>query len=445
MEEFFKHNISNATVNYTNPEIQDIQTAMDTMLERLRTRVNSRGIFNISRIVHSGSMAEKTSLWKYRKCIAKSPGEEEQNSSRYFMELDNLAVLENAIKQCEDITTRCRGCIKIVNAPVDLERLAQFYLIEDRFNAESLKDIYVISELFLNEINDCLASSCDCLSLQSNEKNISFRPLSVEHKGGCGECTVVMPTGTLRVNTSVAVEKFSSDPNNCSLIFLWTSKAKTLSAPCPMLLQKPQPISSLPIYVDFLPTLESLQPTAGAEDEHDFFIVPKHCIVWCYDDRYQKWRKSCCMDEINAFTTKMSEKHKICYKIMKYFAETMLPPSCFMTNYHIKTAVLRHHTTCVDTTDDCVDCVMVIYRDLQHAYQTQELLSYQSNLNIFNKSASFIIDASVDAKRRCEGFIHSLCSVAISDTWESFIRKILRIFKQHRDISADPAYEYIWD
>ena len=121
-----------------------------------------------------------------------------------------------------------------------------------------------ISDLFLSEINYCLTSPCDCLSLQCDKdviglSKISLQPSSVEYNHGCGECTVDMPTGTLHVNTEININQyFLGGPNKCSLIFQWISKAKSLSAPDKDLLQEPQPISSLPIYTDFLPALESL-------------------------------------------------------------------------------------------------------------------------------------------------------------------------------------------
>ena len=60
LEEFFHHITSIAQVDNTNQEIKDIQNAVSIMLERIRTRVNSRGIFNIDRKVlpnklHSGN------------------------------------------------------------------------------------------------------------------------------------------------------------------------------------------------------------------------------------------------------------------------------------------------------------------------------------------------------------------------------------------------------
>ena len=420
LEEFFQHIISNAPVDFTSQEIQDIQNAVSTMLERIRTRVNSRGIFNIDRIVPSGSITEKLAIWKF-------------NEGNHYLEFDFLAVLKNVIKQSENHISLqfCQGCIRLVTPLVESERLRQYYNRQYsnngyEFIAKNLNSKDVISDLFLNEINCCLTSSCDCLCLRCDKDqnigrlySISLLPSSVEQRHGCGECTVDMPTGTLHVKTDINIKHdlFVHDPCQCSLILQWTSKAKTLSAPDKLLLQKPQPISSLPIYVDFLPALESLKPTSpGPGDEHDFFIVPKSCNV-CYDHYgYNKcrWRKSWCMAEIYAITNKMSDKHRRCYQIMKYLVEVGWFRS--LSNYHIKTAVLRHHTTCSNITDDCVDCVMETFRDLRQAYETEDLLSYQSNLNIFEG-----LSGLNDCTRDCERLITMLCSVSFTDSWENYI------------------------
>ena len=415
LEEFFHHITSTTPVDYTNQEIKDIQNAVSIMLERIRTRVNRAGIFNISRIVPSGSAVEKTSLWKFR-------------NGNHYLEFDFLALLNNSIKECEKQTSQkhCQGCIEIVNPPLELKRIRQYYSRECEFSAETLKMRRVISNLFLIEINCCLTSSCYCLSLQCVTEDggyykISLRPSPVEHNHGCSECTVDMPTGTLHVNTEINIHQFSSGPNKGSLIFQWISKTKSLSAPDELLLQKSQPISSLSIYVDFLPALESLKPTSpGAGDEHDFFIVPKSCNV--SDDYGDSWRKSWCMAEIHAFTQEMSDKDRRCYQIMKYLSERgrrfyTLP------NYHIKTVVLRHHTTCSDTTDDCVDCVTRMFLDLRQAYTTNKLLSYQSNLNILVLKRLYADNMDGIYMNRCESIINELCSVSDTDTWETFINE----------------------
>ena len=137
---------------------------------------------------------------------------------------------------------------------MNLNRLSQCY---DRkvFNAEALERKDLTSDLFREEINYCLTSLCDCISFHCDEDvsgyyNISLRPSSVEHKRGCGECTVEMPNGTLHVNTEITIRRYSRSPTNFSLIFIWTSKAKSLSVSDKQLLQKARPIHSLPIYVD---------------------------------------------------------------------------------------------------------------------------------------------------------------------------------------------------
>ena len=418
LEEHFHYITSKAAVDYTNQEIKDIQNAVLIMLEKIRTRVNNRGIFDIDRIVPSGSAAEQTSLWKF--------GDE-----NHYLEFDFLSVLKNKIRQCEDQPSQqhCQGCIEIVNPPVELKRLRQYYNKEDEFSGENLKDKSKISDLFLYEINYCLTSSCDCLSFQCYKDEygnykISFRTSSVEHNHGCCECTIDMPTGTLYVNTEIKIDQKSFGPNNCSLIFQWTSKSKTLSAPDELLLPKPQPIPSLPIYIDFLPALESLKPTSpGLEDEHDYFIVPKHCNV-CYDEKpfrsfRDRWRKSWCMAEIQAITHEMSDKHRRCYQIMKYLIEVRVLNT--FPNYAIKTVVLRHHATCSDTTDDCVDCVIGMFQYLGHACRTCKLLSYQSNLNILNDDNHD--DYIKYHAPNCERNIYNLFLVSDTDSWGTFIRK----------------------
>ena len=236
LKQFFQHVIANTSVDFTNPEIQDIQTAMDTMLDRIKTRVYSRDIFKIARIVRDGSMAEKTSLWKSKK-------------SHHYLKFDFLAALENSVKHCIDQTAYCPGCIKIVQTLVEKERLRQCYDGDDIlnaglresyrrggiFSAGALQSQHVINNLFIKEINYCLSSSCDCLTFQCNEDEdgyglyeISLRLSSIKHKHGCGECTVDMPTGTLHVNTEIDVKRVDVGPSNCSLIFQWISKANSL-------------------------------------------------------------------------------------------------------------------------------------------------------------------------------------------------------------------------
>ena len=95
------------------------------------------------------------------------------------------------------------------------------------------------------------------------------------------------------------------------------------------------------------------------------------------------------MAEINAFTGDMYDKHNRCYQIMKYPSEISE-----LSNNQIKTVVLHHNRKCSDTTDDCLDYVIGMFRNLQQANESNELLSYQSNLNIFKDNVVLKLSCS---------------------------------------------------
>ena len=125
------------------------------------------------------------------------------------------------------------------------------------------------------------------------------------------------------------------------------------------------------------------------------------------------------MTELNVFKTEMSVKHKNCYKIIKYFSETIVGHK--LPSYHIKTLVLRHHTKCSDTTKHGVDCLREIICDIHQAYETKQLLDYKTNLNMLGL---YEYDYQREA---CEMYIDKLCSVSEDDTWETFIAKMQEI------------------
>ena len=90
----------------------------------------------------------------------------------------------------------------------------------------------------------------------------------------------------------------------------------------------------------------------------------------------------------------------------------------------MKAIVLRHHTPCSDTTHDCVECVIRMYRDLLQAYEAKELLLYHSNLDIVKREYG---DGIAFKKKRCEFLINDVCSVSALDSWETFIMKITEV------------------
>ena len=145
-----------------------------------------------------------------------------------------------------------------------LDRLRIYYHSEV-YNETSLRSKAYLNDLLVNEINQCL-TVCGCLSFNCdrNEREfyiISLLPSPITHKRNCKECTVDMPTGTLYVNTKIptCISEERPGPSKCSLIFKWQRKIDSLSAPDRLLLQKPQPITSMLIHVDFIPALEPLK------------------------------------------------------------------------------------------------------------------------------------------------------------------------------------------
>ena len=327
----FEEIVTKVSIDYNNQEIQDIQTAVHTMLRRVVTRVNERGIFTISCIQPCGSMAEKTAIWKYK-----------TGAGEIYTEFDFLAVLDGSPETILDHD--CGVCVEVCKLPGDLE--AQMTRLDENIISKIKYGIMRegCDRLFWREVNSCLVSSCNCFSVEF-DTNVSWRHVSYEvtskagglhNQYGCNKCVVEMPTGILRMNNSVSVGRGGKSIGivDCSMVFLWSSKTENLSVYDQLLHEKVQPINTLLIHVDFLPALELFKPIPDESGyEHDFFIVPK-CCGRCW--RGGQWRKSSCMAEIAYIVSKMSEKHRKCYKIMKYFL-SFVDKYPHIKWYHVKT------------------------------------------------------------------------------------------------------------
>ena len=388
----------------------DIQAAVYNMLDRIQAAVNQRGIFNIARVQPCGSMAEKTSIWKYL-------------WGKPFIELDFLAILENSTDHYCDQGEQmsCPGCSKLVKSPVNLTPLNECHNSDVVFIPDQRNERKMVSELFLNEINFCLAALCGCMSVSCRREEdsfryihtIAFKPTSTENEHRCDKCTVDMPSGTLRVNTSLFVDKRSTGPSNCSLIFLWISKENRLSAPDRLLVQEPQPVATLPVFVDFLPALESVKSKAtGKGCTHESLIVPKGCNL-C--KTYHGWRKSSCMAEMNTFLYEMTENHRGCYQIIKYLLEIVTVRFIYAINkYHLKTAILNHRKTCPNTkvtTGNRVECVIKVIQELHHAYESETLNQHQTDVNIIKQQ-----EWLCDAKLLCQRILDNTILLTDKDT-----------------------------
>ena len=435
LNSIFEEIVTKVAVDLNNPEIIDIQSAVSEMLERIKTRINERGVFSISRILPSGSMAEKTSMWKFDGWPTEQP----------FIEFDFIAVLQATC----DIKPDCEECFCVNTLPARLKQLEKYYpdLYSLYLKSERLrKDI--LKECFIRETNDCIAS-CECLHVEgtypdNHWKEYMFVPSSSCSKAlqGCDKCIVDRPTGTIRVKSSVEIGKWNT---KCTLMFVWTSKAKTLCSRDKWSLPTTEKMDSLTIYIDFLPALEVFQleqqsadiaacssaglvlnPTSS-EYVHYRFLVPKHCVVCDKIEDKDTWRRSGCRKEIDIFVKKMSSTHRKCHQVLKYLVDRTRPNELYkpMNSYYIKVAVLHHNSSCSDADQDCAKCMFKLLDDIQQAYETRHLKSFHSQSNLLEdvQNYEFVNNLTYITLQR-----ESMNLVSESESLSSFLEKVAEQF-----------------
>ena len=237
-------------------------------------------------------------------------------------------------------------------------------------------------------------------------------------------------------------------------MFRWSSKANTISAYDRMLQEESSEVNRLAIHVDFLPAIEIHQSgthTAGswirnvigfipglsvltsdtAARKHDFFLVPKSCNVCAFEVcnilyGTEPWRKSNCLAEISHIVHDMSEKHKKCYKVIKYFLSIIEHIKIVRVNwYHVKTMVLNHSRECSDSSEGCAECVLKILAELKHAYKTKRLNSFtDSNVSILPTCIDIFFDGILyKTVIELEAAIKILCSVTDSDSCTTILER----------------------
>ena len=193
LKTFYEHILRNAPLNFNNKEIQDIQTAVRHMLERVTAQMNTEAEspFKISHIQPCGSMEEKAAILK---SIIKPYTYNGVLLTKYI-EFDYLAILD----QPDDVRLEgsCPGC-----------HLGLKSLIKQR-------NIFPIKrgsdDAFKSQSRRSIASLCSCFSLvyQRDKDDYQFLPtlLSFEpanpYINGCPSCTVAMDTGCLTVMPKV--------------------------------------------------------------------------------------------------------------------------------------------------------------------------------------------------------------------------------------------------
>ena len=409
LNSYFTDIVNTAPIDFQSVEPNDIYSAVCILLGRAATRITERGIFRISHLQQCGSVAENSTNWKY-----------DRQTSEPFTEFDFLAVLNKSFSVTDDLldTGRhctCFGCQPLRKPPLDLDLLGRYH----SNNKESLiSNIYkcdTIYKLFCQELSSSLAAECCCLEVKSDmsfenpyrQTKIWFSP-----KGpGCDQCSVDMPTGTLHVYTGNGICREISAPENCSVMFLWTSKAETLSAPTNSSLTDTcnMPVKNLIISVDFLPALELRKRKTN---EHECFLVPKPCNLAC---KSVGLRKSRCMHETDYMLNKMTVKHRRSYKIIKYLIHKLQSP-WFINRYHIKINAIHHDRMCSNSSQDSAGCVLKMFSELQSAYENKELKCFDSVTNLLScKDANHSEHYDALAKYYQE-IIRILCAVSETDT-----------------------------
>ena len=231
LDTIFEEVLTKESIDYNDKEIRDIQSAVNTMLNRIVIRVNKRGLFKISMIQLCGSMAEQTSSWKYDKY-----------TNERYTEFDFLATLEGNVQYT--CSSKCGGCV-VVN--MSTERLEAEWDVAIRGKDMKFLENFLkrekINSLFFREINTCLVCSCKCFSMElevgaGGVDTISFKASTADpdansiYPSGCLKCVVEMPSGFLRINDKVAISQGKGtmiDSIKCSLRFNWTTKLNKLS------------------------------------------------------------------------------------------------------------------------------------------------------------------------------------------------------------------------
>ena len=361
LKTFYENILRNAALNFNNKEIQDIQTAVRHMLERVTAQINTEAEsrFEISHIQPCGSMEEKSSILKSKCAI---PYDYNGVRLTKYIEFDYLAIIDLPDDaRLEGSCPACRIGEESILKQGDGDRFPLGYGSDDVFN---------------RQLGRSIASLCSCFSLMclGDEDNpylpipFSFEPAN-PNINGCPRCTVTMGTGCLTVMPKV-------NNGNCSLKLLWCSYVSSLSDfDCNDTLQTTKQIKYLPIHIDFIPARQiSGQHINGS---NPLFLVPKKCSsCQC------RCRLSDCLGEIEYFLNSVSEKHRKTYLIIKFISQFFED----LPKYHIKVVLFHHCKICTDTSEDYTTCVLSILRELSQSYKNGVLMAFRGNVNLLKNT-----------------------------------------------------------
>ena len=78
----------------------------------------------------------------------------------------------------------------------------------------------------------------------------------------------------------------------------------------------------------------------------------------------------------------MSEKHRKCYRIMKYLLSIIDKCHVNINGYYAKTIAMNHSKKCSDLSDNSAECVLEMFCQLTIAYEVEKLKPYHLDVNI---------------------------------------------------------------
>ena len=341
--------VDKAAVDHKSQEIQDITSALEELLNRLfsdeitvKYKLNeyfkATLKFRCSSIQPCGSMAEKTSLWKYTR---------RQGGERKYIEYDNLVLLDDV-----------KNVIRIYPGYGNCQGCRELYI------GDHVVSDYAFVCSFLDTIYSRIDTKCSCHA----EPNDTCSDNDSRDSRPCDYCRVDRGTGYLHIAKVADFNRWNVKySEHCSLVVYWTSRhTGSLMAPNIDTLQLTERIERLVIRVDILPAF--VIPGNRDDDESGLrrFVIPKPCS----SGHFHKFMVSYCRYEWKAIHN-ASSMHKQAYSMLKflygqfsYWTET----DEYLKSYHAKVAFITHCETCTDDREDCIRCVTDILQSLVETY-----------------------------------------------------------------------------
>ena len=221
LNRYLEHLIAKTSIDYTNAEFKDMQSAVKEFLDRIARKVNERGNIQIKRVQPCGSMGENTGVWKLQ-----------VEANEVYAEFDFLAMLEGSV-ETESISRLC--CLPVRRIAINAE---YFNTLPHFLICGGYPPSKTMQRIFLEELYRSLNPSCGCYQAKmestpyghtgvESKLSVSFTNAPVAH---CTECCVDTPSGLLSVDTSKEIEfnyiicPKENKQNKCSIILLWNSK-----------------------------------------------------------------------------------------------------------------------------------------------------------------------------------------------------------------------------